>query len=294
LRRLGVELVRGDVTEPASLPGAVEGCEAVVHLAGLVKALGRAEYFRVNVEGTRSLALACIAARPRPRLLLVSSLAAAGPAGPRRPRAEAEPPAPVSSYGESKLAAEQVLQELSGRLDSTVVRPPLVYGPHDKELLPQLFRMARLGFIFKAGFGEKRYSLIHVEDLCRGILAGVERGKCLRRSGSEGTYFLSDGAEHTWEAIGQAAAEALGVAARVLPVPETASYLVAAGSALLSGLTRRPAMLSFDKMNEIRQAAWTCSIDKAVAEMGFAPRFALAEGMRQSVDWYRARGLAGC
>jgi nucleoside-diphosphate-sugar epimerase len=291
LRRLGAELLPGDVTDPTSLPAAVEGCEVVVHLAGLVKALDRAHYFRVNVEGTRHLALACAAARPRPRLVLVSSLAAAGPAGVRRPRKEEDAPAPVSQYGESKLAAERIVQELAGRLDATIVRPPIVYGPRDKELLPQLFRMARLGLIFKAGFREKRYSVIHVEDLCRGILAAAERGKGVGESGTEGTYFLADGAEHTWEHIGRAASEAVGTRARVVPLPEAASYLVAAGSALLAGLTRRPAMLSFDKVSEIREAAWTCAIDRAVAELGFSPRYPLAAGMRQSAEWFRAQGL---
>jgi nucleoside-diphosphate-sugar epimerase len=259
----------------------------VIHLAGLVKAISRQELFRVNVEGTRHVARACAGARPRPRLVLVSSLAAAGPASPGRPRREEDRPAPVSLYGESKLAAEQVVQDLAGRVEATVVRPPLVYGPRDKELLPPLFRMARAGLIVKAGFREKRYSAIHVADLGDGILAAAERGKSVGASGNEGIYFLADGAEHTWEQLCRAAAEALGASPRVLPVPEAASYLVAAGS----GLTGRPAMLSFDKMAEMRQPAWTCAIDRAVRDLGYSPRYPLAEGMRQSAEWFRSQGL---
>ena len=69
LEALGAELARGDVTVPETLPGAVDGCDLVVHLAGLVKARDREEYFRVNALGTRSLALACAggARRTRPR-----------------------------------------------------------------------------------------------------------------------------------------------------------------------------------------------------------------------------------
>jgi nucleoside-diphosphate-sugar epimerase len=291
LARLGAELAPGDVTDPRSIAAAVDGCDVVIHLAGLVKAISRQELFRVNVEGTRHLARACVDARPRPRLVLVSSLAAAGPASPGRPRREEDRPAPVSLYGESKLAAERVVQDLAGRVEATVVRPPLVYGPRDKELLPPLFRMARAGLIVKAGFREKHYSAVHVADLADGILAAAERGKAVGASGDEGIYFLADGSEHTWEQVCRAAAEALGASPRVLAVPEVASYLVAAGSAVFSGFTGRPAMLSFDKMAEIRQSAWTCAIDRAARELGYSPRYLLAEGMRQSAEWFRSRGL---
>jgi nucleoside-diphosphate-sugar epimerase len=292
LEALGAELARGDVTAPDALPGAVDGCDLVIHLAGVVKALGREEYFRVNALGTRSLALACAGARPRPRLVLASSLAAAGPAALGRPRREEDPPAPVSLYGESKLAAEREVRDLAGRVEAVILRPPIVYGPGDKELLPALFRMARLGVVLKAGLGDKRYSVVHVEDLCDAILAAAEHGKAVGREGNEGTYFVSDGGEHAWEDIGRAAFDAVGARGRVVAIPEAVGWLVAAGSAVVSGLTGLPAMLSFDKMNEIRQAAWTCSIDRARRELGYAPRFALAEGMRQSADWFRARGLA--
>lgn len=291
IEALGAELARGDVTRPDALPAAVDGCDVVVHLAGLVKAMGREEYFRVNALGTRSLALACAGARQRPRLVLVSSVAAAGPASPGRPRREEDAPAPVSLYGESKLAAEREVQGLAGRVEAVILRPVIVYGPGDKELLPLLFRMARLGVVLKAGLGDKRYSLVHVEDLCDAILAAAERGRAVGREGHEGTYFVSDGGEHSWEDVGRAALDAVGARGRVVPVPDVVSWLVAAGTALASRVSGVPAMLSLDKMNEIRQAAWTCSIDRARRELGFSPRYALAEGMRQSARWFRERGL---
>ncbi|HEU4385350.1 MAG TPA: NAD-dependent epimerase/dehydratase family protein [Anaeromyxobacteraceae bacterium] len=288
---LGVELRRGDVTDPRSLEAAVDGCEVVVHLAGLVKALGPEAYRRVNALGSRHLAAACAAARPRPALVLVSSLAAAGPSRPGRPRREEDPPEPVSDYGRSKLEAEQEVRALAGRLEASVVRPALVYGPRDRELLPPVFRMARLGVVLKAGFADKRYSLLHVEDLADGIIAAAERGRRLSRSGSEGIYFLADGAEHRWEDLARAAGEALGARAWVVPVPEAAGWLLAAGGSLRAALTGQPVMLSLGKLAEIRQAAWTCAIDRAVRELAFQPRFPLREGMRQSAEWFRAHRL---
>lgn len=292
LAALGVELAPGDLGDPRSLAAAVDGCALVVHLAGLVKALSAADFFRVNAEGTRALARACAGARPRPRLVLVSSLAAAGPS-PGRPRREEDPPAPVSRYGESKLAGEAAARELAGRLETVVLRPPAVYGPGDRELLPLLFGMARLGVILKAGWGEKRYSVLHVDDLCRAVLAAAERGKAVGRWGPEGTYFLSDGGEYRWEEIGRAAADALPARAVVVPLPELLSSAVAAAASLLSALSRRPAVLGLDKLREMRQPAWTCAIDRAVRELGFEPALPLAEGMRDAAAWWRARGRPG-
>jgi len=290
LAQLGVELVHGDVADPASLRGAVEGCEGVVHLAGAVKALSAAELFRANADGTRNVAEAC--ARTGCRLVYVSSLAAAGPALCGRPRTEEDLPAPVSRYGQSKLAGEEAVRVVSGRAPASIVRPPVVYGPGDKELMPQLLRMARLGVVFRAGFGPKRFSLVHVEDLCRGLVAVLDRGRRVDEEGDAGIYFLDDGTDRSWDEIALAACAAAGRRARVVPLPEAASALAAVGATLVAALTRRPNILSFDKVREMRQAAWTCTSGRARRELGYAPRFGLEEGMADAVAWFRARGMA--
>ncbi len=290
LLALGAEVAPGDVTDRRSLPGAVEGCDAVVHLAGLTKALRARDYYRVNAAGTANLAAACAEVRPRPVLLDVSSLTAGGPSIPGRPRREEDPPAPVSHYGRSKLQGEEGLRALAGRLPITVVRPPITYGPRDRETLPPLFRMARIGLALKCGFGERIYSLIHVQDLAEGILAAAERGRRLGPRGDEGLYHLSDGGTYGWAEVCRAAAEALGLGVKVLTVPAAVSLAVALGNALAAEVTRRPAFLAFDKMREIRCRAWTCAIDRARRELGFAPRLSLAEGMHRSAAWFRARG----
>lgn len=286
---LGAEVAVGDVTERRTLGGAVEGCDAVVHLAGLTKALRARDFYRVNAVGTANLAAACAEARPRPVLVFVSSLSAAGPSHPGRPRREEDPPAPVSHYGSSKLQGEGALRALSGLLAATVVRPPITYGPRDRETLPPLFRMARRGLALKCGFGERVYSLVHVEDLAEGILAAAERGRRLGRRGDEGLYYLSDGGIHDWAEVCRAVAESLGRGVRVLSVPAATSLAVALGCALAAEVTRRPAFLAFDKMREVRCRAWTCAIDRARSELGYAPRLTLAEGMRRSAAWFRAR-----
>ena len=220
-----------------------------------------------------------------PRQML-SSLAAGGPASPGRPRREEDAPHPVSLYGESKLAGERAVRDLAGRLGASIVRPPIVYGPGDREFVPMLARMARLGLVLTAGRDERRYSVLHVEDLCQGLLAVAERGSRVEPGGSAGIYYLDDGAEHRWEDIGRAACAALGRRAVELRLPMFFTVLAAARSAVAASLSRKPAMLSFDKLKEVRQATWTCSSERARREIGYEPRVPLETGMRQALSWF--------
>lgn len=287
---MGAELVVGDVARAESYSAAVPDVDVVAHLAGLVKALTRDELFAVNAEGTRALA-EVVAEAGRPKLVLVSSLAAAGPATPERPRVETDRPAPVSLYGQSKLAAEESLRPFAASLDISIVRPPIVYGPRDKEFLPSLFRLAKMGVVAQSGFAEKRYSLIHVDDLCDLVITVAERGARLDDAGPAGIYFGCDGIEYTWEGLARGAMAALGRKGAIVPIPEAVSWLAAGASTAVARLTGRPAILSLDKMMEIREAAWTCSASKARREMGWAPRVSFVDGMRDSVRWFRERGL---
>ncbi len=289
LRALGAEIRVGDVSRPESLESAVPDVDVVAHLAGLVKALTRTELFEVNAEGTRALALAA-ARTGSTRFVLVSSLAAAGPSSPERPRTEADRPAPVSAYGQSKLAAEQALRSMAASLQGAIVRPPIVYGPRDKEFLPSLFRLAKSGLVAKSGMGKKLYSLVHVEDLATLIIDVAERGGQLDEAGPSGVYFCSDGTEYSWEDLAREALAALGRRGVVVPVPEAVTWLAAGISTAAARVTGRPAILSLDKMMEIREAAWTCSSEKARRELGWLPRIALAQGLRESAAWYRAHG----
>ena len=290
LRAMGVDLVHGDVARPDSLAHAVPDIDVVVHLAGLVKALSREKFFSVNVEGTRSLARV-VARSARTKFVLVSSLAAAGPSKPGRPRTETDRPAPVSIYGQSKLAAEDALRGFAPTLDASIIRPPIVYGPRDKEFLPSLFRLARTGVIAKSGMGDKHYSLIHVDDLVAMIIDVAERGARIDEAGSSGVYFCADGVDYTWDALARGAMTALGRRGAVVPIPEVITWLAASASSAAAHLTGRPAILSLDKMMEIREKAWTCSSDKARRELGWAPRVSFVDGMRDSVRWFRERGL---
>ncbi len=281
LESLGARFALGDLLTGEGLAEAVREVDCVLHLAGVTKSKDREGYFQGNAEGTRRLVKALAEQPSPPRLVFCSSLAAAGPSLPGRPRREEEPPAPVSLYGRSKLGGEEALRELAHRVPSIVLRPPIVYGPGDQEFLPSILPMARMGLMLKSGFGPKHYSLIHVDDLCTALLAATERGQTLSPDDpSAGVYMVSDGAEYRWEDVCMTLAQALGRSRpAVVPVPETVSYVVGWGSELAARVRGTVPMLSRDKAREMRCPAWTCSTDRAARELGFTPSIPLAQGL---------------
>ena len=172
----GFAWIEGTLADPAALATLCEGADAVIHIAGLINAARRESFEAVNVGGTAAMIEAARAAGVR-RFVHISSLAA------REPE--------LSDYGWSKAQSERVVA--ASGLDWTIVRPPAVYGPGDRETF-ELFKMARRGFVALPPPG--RFSLLHVDDLARLILAVVAAPE------SHGeTYEPDDGAERADQRI---------------------------------------------------------------------------------------------
>lgn len=282
LDRDRVRTVQGDLVTGRGVAELVRGADVVLHLAGVTSASRRGTYRRCNVDGTRRLVEAAAAAPSPPVLVLCSSLAAAGPAEPGRPRPETDPPAPVSWYGHSKLAGEEALRESAGRLSATIVRPCVVYGPGDALFLPAALPMARAGVVTQCGFGARGFSLVHVDDLGEALLAAAARGRRLAAGDrASGVYHLSDGEAYTWGGFFAVLAEVLGRARapRVVPLPLTLVRGAAVGAELVSLVRGRPMGLTRDKCRELAAAWWTCSDERARRELGLPPTVALRDGL---------------
>ncbi|GGM51197.1 epimerase [Longimycelium tulufanense] len=280
-----IRSVKGDLTTGEGLVEALRGVDCVVHLAAC-KTGDTVRLFRVNAVGSRRLYAAVAVMSPAPRVVYCSSLAAAGPARAGHPRREEQPPAPLSPYGRSKLAGEQALRAVSDRVAGVVVRPPLVYGPGDRDLLPPLIAMVRRHVFLTCGAGARLYSLIHVDDLCRALLAAAERGRTLSRENlTAGVYTVSDGVEHDARDIGAELARALSRRPpRLVRVPAGVAWLGAAAAELLLSRNGWRPVINRDTIREARCEAWTCTIDRAVRDLQFQPEIRLREGLRRTLE----------
>lgn len=291
LERMGVHFAFGDLLTGEGLAQAVRGVDRVFHLAGLTKAREPSLYFMANRHGTARLMEATARRTTPPRVVYCSSLSAAGPALGGNPRVEEDPAAPVSLYGRSKLAGEDAVREWASQVSSVIVRPPVVYGPGDQEFLPSILPMIRLGLVLKNGLGPKHYSIVHVEDLCRGLLAAAEQGASVEGlPSSQGVYFVSDVRTYRWEEICQTLASAVGRRrVRILALPDAVNWAAGVGSEWRARLSGTVPILSRDKARELSCAAWTCSIAKAQRELGFTPAISLAEGFASTLRWVAER-----
>jgi len=274
-------VVRGGLDDRAALDALVAGADVVFHVAGLIAARSEAEFLAVNRDRTAALARACRRAGVA-RLVYVSSLAVTGPSERGRPVDETTTPRPLTPYGRSKLAGEQSVRESGAPF--TIVRPPIVYGPRDRQTL-RLFRMARRRLVPLVGDGSQELSLVHAADLAEALVAAAASPAAAGR-----TYHAAHPAIVTQRALAEEIGRAVGSRPRLVPVPGGAVRAALAVSGALARVTRRPTLLHPSKAPELLAPAWTCTADALARDAGWSAQVPLARGLRETADWYAGAG----
>jgi len=279
-----VEIVTGDCLHPQSLVEAVRGVDHVYHAAGVLWSANEEAYLRGNVQGTRNLIEACDRACPGlARFVLVSSQAAAGPGTGSGPRTESDAPAPITTYGKSKLLAEQVVLDYKTRISAVVVRPCAVYGPRDTAFLAY-FRIVHRGFLIEFGGGEDRIvSLCHVSD----VVGGIIRAAHAVSAASGSVYFLADPKPYSWREVESIIEQAMGIRAKRLRIPVWLLYGLGMLGQGYGRATGKSVMLNRSRVAEMTARRWDCDAGKARRELEFAPVMNLNDGLRDVVRWYK-------
>ncbi len=276
IRHLAVELLFADLADRGAYAHRLRDFDIIFHVAGRTKADSERAFFQANAECTRLLVTAAAEENPElKRFLLVSSLAAAGPSRDGRPLTEGEAARPVSAYGRSKLEGERAAASCGGSIPVTVVRPPAVYGPRDRDFF-LVFKAVQQGFF--PYWGRCSYSLIYVEDLVRGLILAAEKSEAAGK-----TYYLADRRVYTNDDIRAALSAAVGRRTIRLRLPRSVLPVLAA----FVQKFQKKGIISADKMQEIRFPYWACSPERAAKDLGFGTEISLREGFTQTTAWYR-------
>ncbi len=264
LAGIEAELVFGDLADEKALGRLVDGADAVIHAAGLIKARRPVDFFTVNRDGTARLS----AIAGDKLFVLLSSLAA------REPQ--------LSAYSASKRAAEEVLATRAGAW--LAVRAPAVYGPGDRETLSYFKTVAR-GLAPRPMVANARLSLIHVADLAEALALTLDRPP------PPGVYEIDDGREdgHSYPDMARSAGAALGRSAVGMPIPRIALEGIAALNALRQSLGAGPQILTAGKAAEMFHPDWVAHDRRLAASLGFAARYDLRTGFADTVRSYKAQ-----
>lgn len=278
-----VEIFKCGLFDKEGLKEVLKSADYLFHIAGVVKSKKEEGYFKGNVETTRNLLeVVSEVNQGIKRIVIVSSQTAGGPSlNGNTPKKESDPAVPITTYGRSKKAQEDLAKEYMDKLPITIARAPAIYGERDTEIY-LVFKTYKQGLFTLIGFDDKKLSLIHVADLVRGLYlcAVSERGK-------GEIYNISSSEFYSWGPIGMEIGKALKKKAVTLRFPHMLVYSVAGAAQFFALFSPKAATFNIEKARDFVQSFWTLDPSKAKQDLGFTQEISLSEGIKRTIDWYK-------
>ena len=256
----------------------------VVHAAGVTKCLNKADFHRINTEGTKNLVEALLEVEmPLKRFVFVSSLSIFGAIKEQQPYEEireSDTPQPNTEYGRSKLAAEQYLEKKKG-LPYIILRPTGVYGPREKDYFI-MAKSIQQHSDFAVGYKRQDITFVYVKDVVQAVFLALEKGEDGRK------YFLSDGEVYQSATFSNLIHEALGRPWWIrITAPVWVLRIVTFFGEYIGRMTGKVTALNNDKYNILKQRNWRCDIQPAIDELGYQPKYKLKQGVEETIKWYK-------
>ncbi len=282
-----VEIVRGDITRAEDCARLCEGATGAVlfHVAGIIHPRRRAEFYSVNVDGSRNVLQAAVAAGVRRAVAMSSNSPCGTNPHPDHVFDESSAYQPYMHYGRSKMLMEQAVAGYSqaGKIETVIVRAPWFYGPNQPPRQSLFFRMIRDGKAPIVGGGGNRRSMAYVDNLCQGLILAA----AVEAAGGR-TYWIADARPYTKTEVVDTVERLLETefgqkcAHNRMRLPGLASEVAWAADRMLQGLG-----LYHQKIHVLSEMNKTiaCSVERARTELGYRPVVALEEGMRRSLKW---------
>ena len=265
LEGISIQWIHGTLENIEHLESLVGDADAVVHCAAALRGITDADFYPANVEAVSRLAQIAAVRTPAPRFLLISSLAA------REPN--------LSAYAASKRMGEIALSQIAGGSAWTVLRPPAVYGPGDRALLP-LFRLMQHGIAPLLGRTDARFSLLYVEDLAEAVIKWL-----LSESRDSRVFELDDGHPrgYSWCEVAATFERLRGKPAFRFQVSELPLNIAAKLNQIVASLIGYAPMFTPGKVREIRHADWVCDNSMFCQVANWKPTVCLEEGLRATL-----------
>lgn len=264
----------------------------VVHAAGVTKCLHKEDFFKVNTEGTKNLVNALIDLQmPLKRFVYISSLSIYGAIREQQPYEdirEDDTPQPNTAYGQSKLKAEQWLDELNRDRETpfpvVTLRPTGVYGPRERDYF-LMAKSIKQHSDFAVGFKRQDITFVYVQDVVQAVFLACEKGQTGRK------YFLSDGEVYQSTTFSDLIREELGHPWWIrITAPVWMLRIVTAIGDRIGHITGKISALNNDKYHILKQRNWRCDIQPAIDELGYKPEYNLQKGVPLTIKWYKENG----
>ena len=257
----------------------------VVHAAGVTKCLNKADFHRINTEGTKNLVDALLDLQmPLKRFVFLSSLSVFGAIKERLPYDEIredDTPQPNTEYGRSKLEAERYIDSIGSRLPYIILRPTGVYGPKEKDYF-MMAKSIKQHIDFAVGYQRQDITFVYVTDVVQAVFLALEKGETGRK------YFLSDGQVYQSTTFSDLIHEELGRPWWLrITAPVWVLRVVTFFGEYIGHMTGKVTALNNDKYNILRQRNWRCDIEATRHELGFEPKVQLKEGVKTTIQWYK-------
>lgn len=278
-----VEIIKCGLFDKEGLKDTLRDADYLFHVAGVVKAKNEEGYFKGNVETTRNLLDSLLEVNKEIKsVVIVSSQTAGGPSvNIDQPKKESDTAEPITTYGRSKKAQEDLAKGYMDKLPISIVRAPAIYGERDTEIY-LVFKTYKAGLFTLIGFNDKRLSLIHVADLARGLFLCTKTDKAIGQ-----TYNISSEVFYTWPEIGKEIKKSFGRKAITLRLPHALVFSVAAVAQFFAAFSSKAATFNLEKAKDFVQTYWTIDVTKAIEELGYNQSVSISEGIKRTIDWYK-------
>lgn len=254
----------------------------VIHNAGVTRANKNEEYDQVNCDNTIRLVHALQRNNQVPeKFVLISSLAAYGPAQNEAPVKTTDIKRPLTAYGRSKHKAEEFLYTLKD-FPFVIINPTAVYGPKDKDVF-FLINTIQKGFEVYIGNKKQLLSFVHAADLAAAIFLAMESDAVNKN------FLVSDQQVYTSEAFNQQIKTILQkkTVSIVMPVPIVRTVAVIAE--MVGSISGKVPILNRERLKEFEAPNWAVDSSE-IDQLGFQPKFNLEEGLQDAIQWYKKQG----